>query len=146
MTNIDPTAGGESIDWNLRATGPVLSAHIDEKVAESDGNDPLLNDFSVAMGHLLAKRIGEQGVIPAGYAMATHLLIYDVHRGINGFTSQPMPAAVTGYPPEMISLFRAQASIFARESFGDEFADELDRVLGSAFDAAAEAQSTPPAE
>lgn len=115
-------------DEELFGTGAQLSAHIDELIAASDGNNPTLDDFSVTMGKLLSDRI-DHGVVPMGYVMATQLLAYDCgSTGVNGFTGERMPREVTDLPPVMYSLFNVKSIQFARGAFGEEFADQVEQV------------------
>jgi hypothetical protein len=135
MTGGEPSPNRNTFRQDLRGTGPELKTYVNERIAQSDGTDPELNDCSVAMALLLADRIGEHGVIPEGYLKAVMQLIVDAAEGVDSYTGEPIPDIITKYSPPTIALFSIQAAIFARESFGDAFADELDKLevsLGAA--------------
>jgi hypothetical protein len=116
----------------LLGTGEQLSAHIDEWAASLDEHDRHTQKFGIAMGKKLADRIGG-GVVPMGYVMATELLTHDCQEGIDGFTGEPLPTSIAGYPPVMYGMFRMQAEQFAKGAFGEEFGDQVSQTYTAIF-------------
>lgn len=57
---------------------------------------------------LLADRIKDQGeLLPQGFAMAVELLIYDLNKGISGYTNEPMNSRLVGLPPVVFRLMKS---------------------------------------
>jgi hypothetical protein len=116
----------------LQANGEQLNTYIDGLVAQGSETNPTLSNFSLTMTRLLANRIGEHGVVPMGYVMATELLCADAGAtGVDGFSGEPMPKEVTGQSGLAYSVFKMEADLFARSAFGDEFADAVREVRQS---------------
>lgn len=68
----------------------------------------------------LATRLGSSVTAEAFY-MATLLLTYDLEKGIDGFSGQPMAGRCAGLPPIVYRLWFARVADIAHECFGPEF-------------------------
>lgn len=127
MADREPVVSGERFT-------EVLETRIE--AAEGPFAEP--HPFLPAALRGLAERLNSE-IIPMGFVMATELYVYDVQTGQNGFTGEPMPAAVTGMPPVMTSIIRMVAEDVALEAYGEDFVSEVSSIRKRTADAAAEA-------
>ena len=68
--------------------------------------------------------------------MAAELLLYDVQKGVNGFTNEPIRSSLVGYPPMIYSMIRMRipdiAKAIAPESFVEgvqDFQEQVDKKI-----------------
>jgi hypothetical protein len=108
--------------------GRLFREHVDRLVAE--GGDMAPDEFTARMSRLLADRLGEHDVIPMGFVMDTTLLNIDCEKGYSGYTHEPMPGEVRGYPHFNYLMFEMMSADIARGAFGDAFADEVETIYG----------------
>jgi hypothetical protein len=106
--------------------------HIDDTTEASeklrfysaDSADARTTEFA----HLLAERINS-GIVPMGFIMAASLLIYDLEKGVNGFTGEPISSGLVGLSDaEYLGIQRAIPDL-ARIAFPENFADEVKKRL-----------------
>ena len=90
----------------------------------SNGDNPQSSvvGYAIAMGKLLADRLGDRVLNPEGYAYEVEFLRSDAEEGYSAYTREQMPEIVTGYDS---SSFVPWSIDFARQAFGDEFGDTL---------------------
>jgi hypothetical protein len=108
------------------ATTEQLERYLDRN--EEEMQRELGHKFMVNMARTLAQRIGGQ-VVPMGLNMCVELFIYDCIKGVSGFTGEPMPSELLGYPDVMYSLFRMELDKIVPKAFGEDFAEEYELVL-----------------
>src|SRR5438105_882062 len=63
---------------------------------------PLVTQF----GRFLADRINGGEIAPMGFIMAANLSLYDLEKGINGFTNEPIRSDLVGRTPDVYGLLR----------------------------------------
>lgn len=85
--------------------------------------DSHFDEASIAFGNGLAEYFND-GIIPAGFVMATTMFTVDCARNQNGHTGEPMPEGLAGYPRFIYTMFEMTAIDMARGAFGDTFADQ----------------------
>lgn len=93
--------------------------------------DDTVEQLRDTFGRQLAARIGDDPA-PEGYVLATELLLYDCQTGVDGFTQEPMPHNLTGYPPQVYGALRVEADYLAQQIFGEEFAQQATQFRRSA--------------
>ena len=69
--------------------------------------DQTLYDFAA----YLADRIRNPNLTPQGFALTAQLALYDLGKGVDGFTREPINNGLVGYPPMMYTLLGMQVRI-----------------------------------
>ncbi|HLC78322.1 MAG TPA: hypothetical protein VJH92_04310 [Candidatus Nanoarchaeia archaeon] len=54
-------------------------------------------------GNYLAGRLNPS-LVPEGFNMAATLALYDLQKGVDGFTGKPINSSLVGYPPQIYSI------------------------------------------
>lgn len=94
----------------------------------------------------LADRIDRGTIAPLGFLMAANLSLYDLQKGVNGFTSEPIRNGLVDRTPEFYTMLTANIPGLARLAFSETFADAVDEEWQVVLDAmGAERKQTPKA-
>ncbi|MHB1316520.1 MAG: hypothetical protein ACYCZW_01550 [Minisyncoccota bacterium] len=88
-----------------------------------DFSDGLLYHF----GEYMAERLNQSSIVPTGFIMGCELALYDLEKGVNGFTGKPIQNSIVGYPSMNYSLLRQDIARIAQVVFPPEFAAEVNR-------------------
>ena len=95
--------------------------------------DPNVVEFS----HLLSGRLNSE-LVPMEFVMASSLLVYDLQKGVNGFTSKPIDSPLVQQSNELYRELQDRLPALAEFSFSPQFAAEVgqfvDKVLGRPAD------------
>ncbi len=75
-------------------------------------------------GAYVADRLSPE-LVPMGFIMACELAIYDLQKGVDGFTGKPITNRLVGYPPMIYGLLRLSVPNIAATVFPAEFAAEV---------------------
>lgn len=92
---------------------------------------PPLTEFA----RFLADRIDRGTIVPLGFLMAANLSLYDLQKGVNGFTGEPIRNSLVGRTPEFYTMLTANVPGLARLAFSEAFADEVDQEWQTVLDA-----------
>ena len=84
------------------------------------GMDSTVFEFS----RLLSERLNPQ-IVPAGFIMGAELLLYDLRRGVNGFTMEPIKSPLVGMPDTVYDGLRLYIPKIANAVAPSEFAKEV---------------------
>jgi hypothetical protein len=87
---------------------------------EVDRNHPIVSDFA----KFLATRLNPR-LVPIGFIMACELALYDLEKGVDGFTQKPITSRLVGYPPAIYRILRLEIPKIAEGVFPSEFADSV---------------------
>lgn len=79
-------------------------------------------------GRYLAGYLNSQ-LVPPGFVMGCDLALHDLHRGVNGFTGEPIRNGLVGYPSAIYALLRAEIPDIADAIFPAEFATAVKDFL-----------------
>lgn len=83
--------------------------------------DPI-SPFIAEFGRLLGNRIATRKTIdPMGFIITASLLIYDLQKGVDGFTGEPMKNSLVGRTSDLYSTLYGNIPGFARVGFSEEF-------------------------
>ncbi|MBI2499812.1 hypothetical protein HYV88_06215 [Candidatus Woesearchaeota archaeon] len=83
--------------------------------------------FTYDFGAYLATRLNSQ-LNPIGFNMAVQLTLYDLQKGVNGFTGKPVPHSLSGMPASFYTVMEMNIPRFARAVCPSDFADKVDQV------------------
>lgn len=88
--------------------------------------DPRITEFGV----FIASRLNEK-IAPSGFVMVAVLSLYDLEKGLDGFSKEPINNNLVGLSPyEYIELSSTIAPL-ARIAFPEEFADDVAKIVVS---------------
>lgn len=90
---------------------------------------PNQSEMVYEYARFLADRIGDGEIVPLGFAIAAELAIYDLSRGVNGFTGERINNSLTGYPPQIYGTFSAMTVLIARAAYSERFARAIEESL-----------------
>jgi hypothetical protein len=94
-----------------------------EKLANLEGlipgaPNPLIYDF----GRFLAGYLNVE-LVPQGFVMACELALYDLQKGVSGYTGKPIENRLVDYPPMIYSLLRMEVPNIAAAVLPADFAE-----------------------
>jgi len=109
-----------------------LQSNLDALPVRLPGQDQVVYEF----GKYLGERIANQPDInPQGFYLAAQLALYDLQRGVDGFTNEPIVRhKLTGYPSQIYDLLSSYITIIADATCHQEFAKgvkEMDRAVNT---------------
>jgi hypothetical protein len=99
-----------------------------KKLNELEKHMPNTQDTICDFGRFLSPRLNPQ-LVPEGFILACELAIYDLQKGVDGFTGQPIRSKLVGYPPMIYALLRMNISHIASAIFPDEFATAVKMAI-----------------
>ena len=87
---------------------------------------PDQNEVVYDFGAFLAERLEKHpNIIPVGFNVMAELGIYDLQRGIDGFTDKPITSRLVGYPSQIYTLFKMIVPDIAKATCPEDFAKEV---------------------
>ena len=95
---------------------------------------PNQDDTVYQLGNYLADRLnGADELLPVGLNMIVELGFYDLRKGINGFTGEPIRSGLAGCPPQLYAVlkeFSVQSivEVVCPEDFAKEFKEIREEV------------------
>lgn len=90
---------------------------------------PQSNQYLYQFGTFLAERITpRKQITPQNFVGAAELAIYDLQKGIDGFTGQPIRSELVGLPPQLYSLLRLNVTIIAKAVYSEDFAKQVEEI------------------
>ena len=92
-----------------------------EKLRNLREHMPDQNDQIYSFGAYLADRLNPE-LVPEGFNMAAELALYDLQKGVNGFTGKPIQSRLVGYPPMIYGILRMQVPEIAKAVCPEDFA------------------------
>jgi len=109
--------------------GKLLATNVSENLKRTrelipDLDEPFLYDFA----DFLATRTPER-LYPEGFATTIVLALYDLQKGIDGFTKKPIDSSLTGQHPIVYDLLALGSLSIIERLYGPEFANEVEIVL-----------------
>lgn len=116
-----------------------ITANTDEAAAKlrrvEEFTTELVSPLVAEFGRFLAGRVNPGRIVPMGFIIAANLSLYDLEKGINGFTGEPIRNDLVGRTPEVYALLTSSIPGLARIAFSEEFADAVDvewlKVIGA---------------
>jgi len=118
MTSPD---GGSPFEYNR---DPSDEAADKLREYQSELADPQVAEFA----HLVADRI-HSSLEPTGFILASELLIYDLKKGVSGFTGEPIESSLVGLSATDFENIRRSLPMLAKASFSEEFASEVEHEM-----------------
>lgn len=103
----------------------ISTEPIKEKLKNLEKYMPEEEDTIYRFGEFLADRLNQQ-LNPLGFNMAAELTLYDLQRGIDGFSGQPIRNSLVGYPPMIYFLLRMRVPDIAKAVCPEDFAMEVE--------------------
>ncbi|MFH1210122.1 MAG: hypothetical protein V1663_05025 [archaeon] len=85
------------------------------------------DQFTYDFGNYLATRL-DQELNPMGFNMVVELTLYDLQKGINGFTGKPTPISLSGMPAPVYVVMKMNIPSIARAVCPSDFADKVEQV------------------
>ncbi|HUW43418.1 MAG TPA: hypothetical protein VMV95_00440 [Bacillota bacterium] len=109
---------------------------IKEKLKGLREHMPDQQDVIYDFATYLADRLNPE-LVPQGFNMAAELALYDLEKGVDGFTGQPIQSRLVGYPSMIYRLLRMQVPQIAEAVCPEDFAqgvrkmyDEVNAKIG----------------
>jgi len=99
----------------------IATDSIKEKLLNLEQHMPDQQDLTYKFGKLLAGRLNPE-LVPEGFNMAAELLLYDLQKGVDGFSGKPIQSSLVGYPPMIYSLIRMSIPDIAAATCPPDFA------------------------
>ena len=87
------------------------------------GRDNFTYEFGAYLGTRLNPRLN-----PMGFNMAVQLVIYDLEKGVDGFTGKPVPSSLSGMPSMIYVLMEMNTPVIAKAVCPPNFADAVQKV------------------
>ena len=84
-------------------------------------------NFTYDFGAYLATRLKPQ-LNPIGFDREVRLTLYDLQKGVNGFTGKPVPHSLNGMPAPVYAIMEMNIPRIARAVCPSDFADKVDQV------------------
>ena len=84
---------------------------------------PDQDETTYQFGEYLAERLTQGRIVPEGFYMAAKLALYDLEKGVNGFTNQPIHSHLVGYPTQIYSLIALVIPELAKATCPSNFAE-----------------------
>lgn len=82
---------------------------------------PGAQDTIYEFGRFLSERLNPE-LVPEGFVLGCELAIYDLQKGVDGFTGEPINSNLVSYPPMVYALLRMEIPHIASVIFSEEFA------------------------
>jgi len=109
------------------STGPIV-----EKLRNLRDYMPNQEDVIYKFGAYLAERMDNQPeIVPTGFNIAASLALYDLEKGVNGFTGQPIRNSLVGYPSQIYGLLEMTVPRMAEAVCPPEFAQGVKEMADS---------------
>lgn len=86
----------------------------------------ILYDFAGYLADRLNPRL-----VPEGFVLAAELALYDLQTGIDGFTQQPVPARLQGYPSVLYAVLQMRVPEIAAAACPDDFGQDVAKVYAA---------------
>ena len=83
----------------------------------------IVYDFATYLADRLYPKL-----VPEGFSTIAELALYDLQKGINGFTGQPIKSSLVGYPSMVYRLLRIQVPKIADAVCPEEFAQGVRKM------------------
>lgn len=77
-----------------------------------------------SFGRFLVEYLNKE-LTPEGFVIGCELALYDLQKGVNGFTNEPIKSKLVGYPPMIYAMFRLYIPQIAEAIFSAEFAESV---------------------
>ncbi|MCD4810999.1 hypothetical protein K8R14_00095 [bacterium] len=91
-----------------------------EKYIPDDTSNGLLYEYGRFLVDYLNPELNSKG-----FYFGCSLALYDLQRGVNGFTGEPIQSGFSHYPPIIFNLLRAEIPRIADAIFPEDFAQEV---------------------
>ena len=114
---------------NLESAIPM--SEIKEKLLKLKEYWSSADDTICEFARLLSGRLNNQ-LVPSGFYIAAELLIYDLQKGIDGFTNEPIRSKLVGYPPIIYTLIRINLEQVAEKVCPEDFACGVKKTMQDA--------------
>ena len=101
--------------------GAISTEPIKEKLKNLRQYMPNQQDVIYDFGAYLADRLNPE-LVSQGFNMAAELALYDLQKGVDGVTGQPIRSRLVGYPPVIYGLLRMQVPEIAEAVCPEDFA------------------------
>jgi len=105
----------------------VSTEPIKEKLRNLREHLPQQEDVTYDFATYLAERLNPK-LVPEGFNMVAELALYDLQKGVNGFTGQPIQSRLVGYPPMIYSLLKMQVPDIADVVCPQDFAQGVRKM------------------
>ena len=101
--------------------GAISTEPVKEKLRNLRQYMPDQQDVTYDFGAYLADMLNPE-LVPQGFNMAAELVLYDLQKGVDGFTRQPIRSKLVGYPLVIYGLLRMQVPEIAEAVCPEDFA------------------------
>ena len=101
--------------------GVISTEPIKEKLRNLRQYMPNQEDVIYKFGAYLAERLYPE-LNPGLFVMAVELALYDLQRGVDGFTGEPIRSKLVGYPPVIYKMLRMHVPDIAEAVCPEDFA------------------------
>ncbi len=73
-------------------------------------------------GEFLAERLKNPELVPLGFCLEATLSLYDLQKGVDGYTGKPINSALVGYPQIVYNLLYSYIPAIAEAVCPEDFA------------------------
>ncbi|MBS3150625.1 hypothetical protein J4425_02365 [Candidatus Woesearchaeota archaeon] len=101
--------------------GAISMEPVKEKLRNLREHMPDQQDVIYDFGAHLADRLNPE-LVPQGFNMAAELALYNLQKGVDGFSGQPIRSRLVGYPSMIYGLLRMQVPQIAEAVCPEDFA------------------------
>jgi hypothetical protein len=88
---------------------------------------PEESEFVYDFGAYFATRLNKR-INPNGFNLEYQLTLYDLNRGVDGYTNQPVPHSLSGLPSIVYAAMGMNIIGIARAVCPSDFADEVEQI------------------
>ena len=89
-------------------------------ISVDDDTDDMIKEF----GRFLSPRLNDE-LVPVGFVLGCDLALYDLSKGVDGYTKKPIQNRLVGYPSMIYTLIKMRVPTIAKAIFPEEFANEV---------------------
>ena len=112
----------------MELTDLISTEEIKEKLQNLKDHMPNKPEFTYDFGTYLATRLEQSEINPLGFNMTVQRVLYDLAKGIDGFTMKPVPSSLSGMPVTYYAAMRTRIPEIARAVCPADFAERVAQV------------------
>lgn len=124
----EPLAEGQADRIKRGMTGAISMEEVKVKLRNLSEHLPNEDKILYEFARLLADRLNEK-LVPEGFLLGAQLLLYDLERGIDGYTGQRINSRLVGYPPIIYVSIELMIPMIAEATCPADFAQEVHKIV-----------------
>ncbi|MBT4936742.1 hypothetical protein HON22_02390 [Candidatus Peregrinibacteria bacterium] len=108
-------------------SGDILGTSVKRKLANLEQYFPKQDKIIYDFAKFLSERANDE-LVPMGFMLMAELAVYDLQKGVDGLTGEPLQRGIGGYPPAMYSVLNMYIPQIAEAIFGKEYGTNVNEI------------------